>query len=83
MQTVIEALKESGIDYTLILSNGFFGYLLPQLGQMGPLPVPETVSVYAGGNTQGRRIEKNAICMSMAVISLHLSLRLTMPLHLS
>ena len=55
MQTVFEALKKSGIDYTLVVSNAFFSYALPRLGQLGPPPVPETVSVYAGGNTRGAR----------------------------
>ena len=45
----------SGIPWTAVINYGFYGYCLPKLGALGPPPVPETASVYNGGNVKGRQ----------------------------
>jgi hypothetical protein len=53
LQIVFEALQSSGLGWTSIVNYSFMGYILPQLGQLGPPPVPDTVTLYAGGNMKG------------------------------
>ena len=45
----------SGIPWTAVINYGFYGYCLPKLGALGPPPVPETATVYEGGNVKGRQ----------------------------
>jgi hypothetical protein len=62
----VEALEAAGIDYTLVITNAFFGSILPELGQLGAPPgpdtvVPDTVNVYAGGNTKGAATDEEDV----------------------
>ena len=53
---VLRSVREAGIPYTSIHSNGFFSYWAFSLGDLsrlgGPLP-PEEVNVYGDGNVMG------------------------------
>ena len=52
-KTVLPALVESGIPYTIIWSNGFAGYSLPGLGALGP-PVTDEVTVFGSGDVKSK-----------------------------
>ena len=43
----------SGIPWTAVITYVFYGYSLPRLGTLGPPPVPESATVYNGGNVKG------------------------------
>ncbi|GAQ78714.1 NmrA-like negative transcriptional regulator family protein [Klebsormidium nitens] len=59
-KTVLPALIESGIPYTVVWSNCFAGYSLPGLGALGP-PVADEVTVFGSGDVKGVIVDEGNI----------------------
>ena len=63
-----QVIKEAGLNYTFIHTNGFFEYWLYSLGQIGLMAPPEEeIEVYGDGNAKMGLVSVYDVCRVTAV----------------
>lgn len=61
-----QVIKESGLNYTFVHSNGFFEYWVYSLGQVGLSTPPEEVQLYADGTVKAALVSVSDVAKLVA-----------------